>query len=384
METERVLRDLEGLRPAIRARREEIEKARRMPRDLVDDLAKTGLFRLSVPRAVGGREASPREILRAIETISTADGSTGWCAMIGTANNLSSGYMSERGAKEVFPDPSKPSAGIAAPAGKAVPSDGGFRLQGRWPFASGVTHVDWLWAGAMVMENGKPRMTPHGPEIIHACVPMKEVQIHDTWFVSGLAGTGSNDVTIADAFVPEHRVFDLFNPAKHRPEPLYQLPSIGWFVSQVVAVSLGIARGALDELIEIAQTKVPTFSAAVLADRPVAQIDLARAEAALDAARSSLYDSVDDLWQTARAGKQPTIRQIARNRAAAIHAAETGAAVARTAHVLSGGSSIYLSSSLQRHMRDAEAITHHFTVAPHVWEDVGRVFLGRQPTAPLF
>jgi indole-3-acetate monooxygenase len=384
MGTEGLLQKLEGLRPAIRARREEIEKARRLPSDLVNDLRRTGLFGLGVPRAIGGQEAAPLDILRAIETIASADGSTGWCAMIGTANGLTSGYLNERGARELFQDPTVPWAGIAAPLGQARPVDGGFRVTGRWPFASGITHSEWLWAGCMVMDNGKPRMTPHGPEIFHACFPIGQVQVHDTWFVSGLAGTASNDVSVSDAFVPEHWVFDLFDPAKHRPEPLYQLPSIGWFVSQVATVSLGIARGALDELVEIAQTKVPTFSAAVLADRPVAQIDLARAEAALGAARAGLFDSVDDLWRTACAGKQPTIRQVARNRAAAIHAAETGASAARTAHVLSGGSSIYSSSPLQRHMRDAEAITHHFTVAPHVWEDAGRVFLGRKPTAPLF
>ena len=106
--------------------------------------------------------------------------------------------------------------------------------------------------------------------------------------------------------------------------------------------------------------------------------------AALAGARAALHQSVEDLWQTLRAGKPLIPRQLALNRAAAVHAAETGASVARTAHVHSGGSSIYASSSFQRHMRDAEAILHHFTVAPHVWEDAGRVLLGRQPTAPLF
>ena len=384
METEGLLERLDGLRPAIRSRREEIERQRRLPRDLVEELRDTGWFRSSVPRALGGREAEPREILRGIESIAAADGSAGWCAMIGSANNLASGYMNERAARELFPSPDALWAGVAAPAGRAHPVDGGYRVEGRWPFASGSTHAEWLWAGCMVMENGKPRMTPHGPMIVHACVPMSQVTVHDTWFVSGLSGTASNDVSVADAFVPGHWVFDLFDAATHRPEPLYQMPSLGWFVSQVVAVSLGIARGALDELAEMAQTKVPTFSSAVLADRPAAQIELARAEAALAAARGGLYDSVDDLWESLRAGRTLTPRQIARNRAAANHAAETGAAVTRTAHVLAGGSSIYASSSLQRHMRDADAITHHFTVSPHVWEDAGRVLLGRAPTAPLF
>jgi indole-3-acetate monooxygenase len=382
--TDGLLQSLEGLLPTIRARREEIERERRMPRDLIDEIRGTGMFSLGVPSALDGQEASPVEILRAIETVATADGSTGWCAMVAIANNIAAGYMNEPGAKEVFGDPSAPSAGVAAPAGAAVRSDGGVRVSGRWPFCSGVTHCDWLWVGCVVMENGQPRMTPMGPEIIHVCVPVSEVEIHDTWFVSGLSGTGSSDVSAEDVFAPEQRIFSLFDPSTHRPEPLYQMPVVGLFVSQVVAVSLGIARGALDELIELAQTKIPTLSQAVLADRPVAQVDLARAEASLGAARAFLYATVEDLWQTARAGDQPTARQLALNRIAALNAAETGASVARTASVLAGGSSIYAASPLQRHMRDADAVTHHFTVSPHVWEDAGRVFLGRQPTAPIF
>ena len=379
-----LLQHLEALLPAIRARRDEIEQARRMPRHLIDDIRATGMFSLSIPRDIGGQQAGPHDILHAIETVARADGSTGWCAMIGVANNLSAGYMIEAGAKEVYANPDMPSAGIAAPGGAATRTDGGVRVTGRWPFCSGITHCDWLWAGAMVMDNGKPRMTPHGPEIIHVCLPVSDLEIHDTWFVSGLSGTGSNDVSVSDVFVPDHRVFALLDPAGHRPEPLYQLPPLGWFVSQVSAVGLGIARGALDELATLAQTKVPTLSRDVLADRPVAQIDLARAEARLAAARAFLYESVDDLWNTVSAGNQPTMRQLAMNRIAACNAADAGADVTRTAHVLAGGGSIYRSSSLQRHMRDAEAVTHHFTVAPHVWEDAGRIFLGRQPVTPVF
>ena len=384
MHTANVSQQVRDLLPAIRARRAEIEQARQMPRDLIDDLSKTGLFSLSVPRAIGGQEAAPFDILETIETIAAVDGSTGWCAMVGVGNNLTAGYLNESGAKDVYAEPHVPSTGIAAPAGAATRVNGGVRVSGRWPFGSGITHSKWVWAGCVVMENGKPRMTPHGPEIIHVCMPVSEIQIHDTWFVSGLCGTGSHDVSVHDVHVPERRIFSLFDPTTHRPEPLYQLPSLGWFVSQLVCVSLGIARGALDELTALAQSKVPTLSTAVLADKPVAQIDLARAEAALAAARAFLYESVDDLWRTAQAGRQPTQRQLAQNRIAALHAAETGAAVARTAHLHAGGSSIYTSSSLQRHMRDAEAITHHFTVAPHVWEDAGRVFMGRVPIAPIF
>jgi indole-3-acetate monooxygenase len=384
MDTNDIFKGVRDLLPAIRSRRQEIERARRMPRDIVEDLRKTGVFSLSVPRAIGGREASPLEIMRAIETVATADGSTGWCTMIATGNNIASGYMVESGAREVFADPTAPAAGIAAPAGTAVRVDGGVRVTGRWSFASGITHCEWVWAGCLVTENGRPRMTSSGPEIAHVCMPVREVEIHDTWYVSGLCGTGSNDFSANDVFVPDQRIFALLDPSGHRREPLYQMPPLGLFVFQLVCVSLGIARCALDELIELAQTKVPTLYTAVLAEKPVAQVELARAEAALGGARSFLYDSVEDMWRSVCAGDAPTRRQIALGRIAAMNAVETAAAVTRVASTLGGGSSVYSSSSLQRHARDAEAITHHFTVAPHVWEEAGRVLLGREPTVPVF
>ena len=384
MSSDGLLERLDELLPVIRARRDEIEQSRQLPRDLVDEMRKTGIFSLAIPRAVGGQEAAPADILRVIEKVATADGSAGWCTMIGLSGNIAAGYMNEPGAREIFADPNIVSAGIAAPAGKATRVDGGVKVSGRWSFASGVTHSEWLFAGCMVHENDKPRMTPLGPETIHIFVPTSEVTIHDTWFVSGLNGTGSNDISISDSFVPDRRIFFLLDSATHRSEPLYQMPPVGWFVSQVAAVSLGIARAALDELIDLAQTKMPTLSTIVLADIASAQIGLARAEAALAGARALLHESVGDLWNTLKAGKTHTMRQMAMNRVACLNAAETGASVTRTANTLAGGSSIYTKSTMQRHMRDAEAITHHFTVAPHVWEDAGRVFLGRKPTAPIF
>ena len=372
------------LLPAIRTRRQEIELARRLPRDLVEELRKTGIFSLGVPRAIGGEEAAPLDLMRAIEAVATADGSTGWCAMIATGCNIASGYMSESGAREVFVDPTAPSAGIAAPAGAAVRVDGGVRVSGRWPFASGITHCEWVWAGCMVMEGGRPRMTPKGPEIVHVWMPVNEVVVHDTWYVSGLCGTGSNDFSATDLFVPDQRIFALLDPSGHRAEPLYQMPPMGLFVFQVVCVSLGIARSALDELTGLAQTKKPSLYAEVLADKAVVQVQLAQAEAALGGARAFLYDTVEEIWQSVCTGRAPTRRQIAVGRIAATHAAETAATVTRTVNTLAGGSSIYSASSLQRHARDAEAVTHHFTVAQHTWEEAGRVLLGREPTVPVF
>jgi indole-3-acetate monooxygenase len=379
-----VTEKLTDLLPEIRERREEIEQARKLPRDLVDKLIGTGVFKLAVPRAIGGIEAPTTEQMRVVELISAADGSTGWCTMIGLGNNSASGAMNEIGAKEIFPDPSLPTVGTPAPIGAAVREDGGVRVSGRWPFASGITHVEWLFAGSMVMENGQPKMTPHGPEIIHTWIPVNEVEVHDTWYVSGLSGTGSNDYTVKDVFVPDHRIFSLFDPSGHRPEPLYQMPIVVGFCSVLACVGLGIARAALDEITGLVQTKVPAMSMAVAAEKASTQIELARLEADLGSARAFLYETVDDLWRTVSAGDGYTPRQNALARIAATNAVQTAAAVTSRINTLGGGSSMYSKSALQRHMRDADAVTHHFTVAPSTWEDAGRVLLGRPPTAPVF
>ncbi|MGH9012518.1 MAG: acyl-CoA dehydrogenase family protein [Acidimicrobiia bacterium] len=319
-------RKIHELLPDIRRRREEIERGRRLPRDLVDQLITTGVFRLAVPRGLGGEELDPLDQTRVIETISVADGSTGWCTMIALGNGVFAGFMHERGAKEVFADPSLPTAASIAPAGAAVPTNGGFRVSGRWRFASGIEHTGWVLAGCTVMEDGTPRMAPLGiPEIAHVFMPVSDVQIHDTWNASGLCGTGSHDFEATDVFVPEERVASLFDPARHRPEPLYQMPLLPLFAPQIAAVGLGIARAALDELTTLSIDKTPTFSTSRMADKPVTQVELARAEATLGAARALLYDALDDLWQAVVAGRQPTKRQHAMCRIAAVHASETAA-----------------------------------------------------------
>ena len=375
---------LHALLPRIRARREEIEAARQLPRDLADELTATGIFKLFVPRAFGGIEGSPLDALRIIETIAAADGSTGWCAAIGIMNGQVGGFMPEAGAREVFTDPAQPTALVAEPAGAAVDADGGVRVSGRWRFASGVTYANWVTLGAIMMDNGQPRMTPHGPAIIHVIVPTSEVEIIDTWHVSGLRGTGSLDVAASDVFVPERRVFSLFDSTNFRPEPIYQMPTLSVVAPPTAAVGLGIARAALDEIYATASTRVPALSMVPLAEKPVAQVEMARAEGLLGGARSFLYDTLDDLWQTVQAGEQPTPRQRALVRIAANQTTEAVSRVTQVANTLGGGSAVYNQSSLQRHFRDAEVITHHMTQSPNVWEDAGRVLMGFEPLAPIF
>ena len=376
--------DVESLLPKIRERREEIERARKLPQDLVDELTATGMFKLAVPRVYGGDEGSPLEMIRLTEQLASADGSVGWCAQISMSIGMVSGFISEQAAREVFADPSIPAALVFEPAGAATEVEGGIRLSGRWRFASGVTHARWLFVGAIMMDNGQPRMTPHGPAIIHTAVPVSDVTIHDTWYVSGLCGTGSTDVSIENVFVPQYRVFSLLAETPVRPEPMYRMPQLSIVAPLTSAVALGIARTALDELVALAPGRTPALSMAPLSQKPVAQVEIARAEGELRSARAFLYETVGDIWQTVSNGGEVSPRQEALCRIACNLASETGARVARLAGTLAGASAVYNTSSFQRHVRDAEVITHHMTQSHHAWEDAGRVLLGLEPLAPLF
>ena len=377
---------LNELLPKIKDRREEIEEARRMPKDLVADMAATGLWKRCFPDALGGDGASIPDIMRVHEKIAAADGSAGWIGMIcgGGADVVSK--MAEEGVKEVFADPSMPVSAAIPPKGMAVPTDGGFKFSGTWPFASGITHVDWVVAGCVILYDGQPRMTPMGlPELVWGFMPVTEIQIQDTWYVNGLKGTGSNDFAGKDVFVPAHRTFHMFDPTNwSRPQDPATRTDVAGFAAQVASVGLGIARGAIDELVEMAGGKMPTMSMTSLANKPSTQIEVARLEAKLSGARAFLYDSMEDLWDTLLTGEKFTPRQNALVRLAASEAARQAAEVAHRVSTIAGGTSLYLKSPIQRMQRDADAVTHHFVLSPPVLEDAGRVLLGMDPTSPVF
>lgn len=375
---------LDALLPQIRERRQEIEEGRKLPKDLVGDLAATGLWKRGLPAAMGGDDDSPTDLMRIFEKIAAVDGSTGWIAMICSGSADVAPKMTEEGFKEVFSDPSMPVSAAIPPKGMAVPVDGGFKFSGTWPFASGITHVDWVAAGCVILYDGAPRMTPMGiPELVWGFMPVTEIEILDTWYVNGLKGTGSNDFRGADVFVPTHRTFHMFDETNWRPGPMARTEIAG-FASQVASVGLGIARGALDELIGLAGGKMPTMSMTSLAAKASTQIEVARLEAKLSGARAFLYDAMDDYWDTLLTGEKPSRRQNALVRLAASEGARVAAAVAHRVSTIAGGNSLYLSSPIQRMQRDADAVTHHFALSPPVLEDAGRVLLGMEPTSPIF
>jgi alkylation response protein AidB-like acyl-CoA dehydrogenase len=353
------------------------ERARRLPPALAKAIAEAGLFRLCVPASLGGLEAHPNTLVRAVEALARGDGAAGWCVAIAATSGLVGGYLPPEGAREVYGSATSVAGGVFAPKGRALAQEGGFQVSGRWPFASGCTHCDWLMGGCVVLDGETPRLLPNGmPDVRLLLAPATDFTILDTWHVSGLRATGSHDIELTDAFVPAEHGASVFSDRPREPGPLYAFPLFGLLAVAIAAVSLGIARGALDELVELAGGKVPTGGRRRLAERATVQADTARAEAALRGARALLLETVEEAYVRAAADGEVDAERRAALRLASTHAAHVGAEVASTAYRLGGGSAIYETSPLQRRFRDANVATQHMLVAPATWELTGRLLLG--------
>jgi alkylation response protein AidB-like acyl-CoA dehydrogenase len=348
----------------------QIEQDRRLPPPAVEALVRAGVFKLLVPRTFGGSEAHPATMVAVIEQIARADGSAAWCTMVGATSGLMSIHLDEAVAREVYGPDEAVTCGVFAPMGRAVATEGGYRVSGRWPFASGCEHSKWRMGGAIVMGDAGPsELLPNGgPDVRSMLFRADETRAHDTWDTSGLRGSGSHDIEVTDVVVPRERSFSLLTGApKHAG---YTLPFFGVLASGVAAVGLGIARAAIDTFVAMAKSKTPPGSKRTLAHRDLVQMDVARAEAKLRSARAFLYEAVEE------AVASPSLVTRARLRLAACHAAEESAAVVAIAYKGGGGSAIYAKSPLQRYFRDANVVTHHIMVNDVATTLAGRVLLG--------
>jgi alkylation response protein AidB-like acyl-CoA dehydrogenase len=349
------------------------ERERALPQALLDELRATGLMRAGAPAALGALEAPPATTLRGAETIARGDASAGWCVSIAATSSLLSAYLPEAGAAEIFGDPHTIAAGVWAPRGRAVIVDGGVRVSGRWSFCSGISHSQWLFAGCVLDD---PPAGAQGPVLRVVGFPTAELEILDTWHTSGLRGTGSHDALADDLFVPDHHVLSLMDADPRVDTPLYRFPVFGFFALSIAAAALGNARGAIDDLGELAAGKTAQGSSRVLAERPATQAAVGEAEAALRAARCLYYEAIEEAWDAAQQEAPVEVPLRVGLRLAATHAVRTSAEVARSMYDLGGGTAIYEDSPLQRRFRDAHTATAHFQVNPAIWELTGKVLLG--------
>jgi indole-3-acetate monooxygenase len=353
-----------------------IESERRLPEPLVHALIEAGIFKLFVPRALGGGEADPVTVCRIVEELSRVDGSTGWVSMLCTSYGLLSGLLPDEAAREIYADPGAIVAGSLPPNGIAHTVTGGYRLSGRWTMASGINHSTWVLGNCRVFDGDTPRLTPRGtPEVRVLFFPRSEVRIVDTWHVAGLRGTGSHDYQVQDLFVPSHHACGLVDEPVHAG-PLYTLPYITIATILMAGVALGIARHALDALEELTAAKVPTRSQTPLREHAHAQAQIGEAEGLLRAARAFVYQTIEEAWATARDGHRLTWAQHGLLRLAGTQAVTQALQAVDLIFRTGGASSIYTAQPLERCLRDIRTATQHHCVTPTNYETAGQFFLG--------
>ena len=373
-----------ALVPAAKAARDEAERLRHTPEPLAAAITRAGVYQMYLPRSMGGPEASPLEAFDAVEALSIADGSIGWCAMIAIAMSFNAARLSESVGRELAGTPADyRAAGSARVGGQARAVEGGFRVTGRWNFASGIQNARWLYCTCVMMDGEQPMRNAAGKPLLRALwVPREQVTIVDTWSVMGMRGTGSQDFTVEDVFVPERRSA-LSEAPPTQTTPLYNRRM--WNITlwtPSAANALGIARGALDTLVELAQTEASTLQTSLLRDRAMVQAKVGEAEAILGAARAYVLDAVRDVWTTVTRGEAPTDQQIARGRLAITHAMRESLRAVDIVFHAAGTNAIYTSLPIERAFRDIHVAVQHGACLPSYYESAGKVALGLRPEDP--
>ena len=357
-----------ALGPRIRSFSDEAESLRRLPTELVSLLADADLFKLGLPREYGGPELDPLTFIEVVDEVSRHDAAAGWCVMIASTTAPMAAYLPAADADEIYGrDSLTVTGGAIAPSGVGRTVDGGVVVSGRWQWGSGTQHCQWICGGTIVDES----------DFRLVFFPAADVEILDTWYSSGLRGTGSTDFTVAELFAPAGRAVPIGRGQAPRIDrPLYRFPLFSMLSIAVASVCLGIARRAIDEIVALADLKTPAFASRRLAKSTLAQVDVAKAEAALGSARAFLLDAVGSTWDDVLTGREIAMERRARIRLASTNVGVRCAEAVDFAYNTGGGSSVYMSSPLQRCFRDIHTATQHLMVSPRGYEVFGRHRLG--------
>ena len=369
----------EALIPALRARAREAEELRRIPDATIADLHASGLFRMLQPERAGGSALPFRALVELGAVVSQGCGSTGWVLTNLASHHWMLGMWPKAAQDEVWGAGGSPDALIGSafvfPGGRAAAAEGGYRLSGRWPFSSGIDACAWNLVGGVVRdERGRP------VEQRIFLVPAKDYRIVDTWFVTGLRGTGSKDVEMDETFVPAHRTL---TPAaiaggptpgsEVNPGALYQLPALGLFAFVVAAVSLGLARGAIADYRAQMRDRVGSYTGKRLADLAGVQLRLAEAAALSDIAEALMLKDCDEATRVTAAGGAISTEDKARWRRDGAYAAGMCTKAVELIFTAIGGAAVYLHHPVQRAFRDAAAANAHYALS---W-DVNGTLWGR-------
>ncbi|MFC4464602.1 acyl-CoA dehydrogenase family protein [Streptomyces xiangluensis] len=361
---------LERVLALVADRRDEFEEKRHVPRDVVAEFKKAGLYRASTPRRFGGEPLAPAEFLRRIERISEADGSAGWVASFGSSLVYLAALPLETQAELYAEGPDVAFAAGLFPVQAAERAGEGYRISGRWKFASGCKGADVLGVGIKAGED-------HGGRPLAAVLRPHHVEIVENWDVVGMRGTGSHDLVVDGVVVPEEWTF-VRGGEPAVDEPLYRYPAVAYAAQVLAVVGLGVARAALDHV--VTQGGRASFTGGPkAADRATFRIGVGQAEAQLRSARAFFYETTEEVWATVERGDPATTHQASLLRLASTHLAKTSFEVVRAAYQLAGIPAIADGSPMQRYLRDASVVPQHAFLQEGIYDAAGAVLTGVQP-----
>jgi alkylation response protein AidB-like acyl-CoA dehydrogenase len=369
--------------PIIRAHSEEAERERRLSQPVLRALQETGLLRMTTPRSLGGLETDAVTRALVVEEIGRHDSAAAWTLENPLDWAFNCCRLPDEGAEEIY------SGGadilIAGQFGRplhATSTDGGYRISGRAPFVSNCYDADWMLSTVLVDEDS----AAGEPEERMVYFPRKECEIIDTWDVMGMRGTGSNDISVTDVYVPKSRTFAMvpdFQPGSHYQGPLYRLPLAGVLATGIPTPMLGVARQALDEVTDLARAKTPVASSSPLKERASAQVQLGRAEAILRSGRLLLLDGLSEAWRRCVDGETHALEQKADLLLAMAHAMSSAVQAVDLACSIAGTSAFRATNPLERCFRDVQTMRHHVWASEQRYGTFGQVYLGVRPDFPV-
>jgi alkylation response protein AidB-like acyl-CoA dehydrogenase len=357
-------------------RRSEFRDQRYVSPDFVDRLKQVGIYRAATPAVFGGDPLPPAAFLDLVERIAVVDGSTGWVASFGSSLVYLAALPRETQAQLYADGPDVVFAGGLFPPQKAEETEGGYRVKGRWRFASGCM-------GADVLGVGMPGTAQTGGKPLTALLRPEQVEIVREWDVVGMRGTGSFDLVVDGAEVAREWTF-VRGGTPTVDEPLYHYPVIAYAAQVLAVVGAGVARAALDHAITVGGGYAGITGAPKLADRPYYRLEVARAEAELRSARAWFYEATSETWETVLAGDPATDEQNAALRLASAHLAKTSSDVVSRLVEVSGTAPIHTGHPLQDLLGDALVPKQHAFLGPAIVDAAGAVLMGLPPTTPGF
>ncbi len=360
----------------------EYDRLRRLPEDIVAEIRAAGIMRMNMPRIWGGPEMTALEQVEVIEALARADASIAWCSFIWCDSGIYSGYLEDAVAREMYPRLDMATSGWVYPVAPAHRVDGGYRVTGQWMFGSGSNHCDWLVAGCVVFEDGAPVLDASGrPRWRILMAPRESYEILDSWYTTGLRGTGSNDYRCEDLFVPEEHSFSLQDPPK-REGTIWARPD--HFLRKMSGVPLGVAADAIDTARGLLSDKVDRLTGIPYLDTPRVRSAVAEAQGLLGAARSYVFSSLERQWEKIERGEPLTAEERADAWLARTNAFQTARQVVTLLYDTIGGSAIYSKKSpFDRHLRDMQTACQHVVAQTKGWEGVGALLLGAEGGHPL-